>query len=330
MVVAEADLVIIGTDPILSAVVAVPSKFLRPGLRIVHWCHDLYPEAAVADGILKPGPLLNLLRRVMAASYRKIDLLADLGECMGRRLAEYGSSASRVRLWPWAIAEPAVVPEIDSVQRAAVFGHSRLAILYSGNFGRAHSFTELLTIARQMRDVDAHFSFGIRGNRLAEVQKAITKDDHNVSVAPFAPADELQARLSCADIHVVSLRPEWSGTVVPSKFFGALATGRPVLFIGSEECSIAQIIKRYGLGWVCSEGEEGQMAQHLRVLANDMSSLGALQERCHRVYRTCFSREILLDAFDQDLRNLWLALQDGGAEAKRPAVFADGGSLERK
>ena len=88
----------------------------------------------MADGILKPGPLLNLLRRVMAASYRKIDLLADLGECMGRRLAEYGSSASRVRLWPWAIAEPAVVPEIDPVQRAAVFGHSRLAILYSGKF----------------------------------------------------------------------------------------------------------------------------------------------------------------------------------------------------
>jgi glycosyltransferase involved in cell wall biosynthesis len=259
-----------------------------------------------------------------------MDLLADLGDCMSRRLAEYGSSASRVRLWPWAIAEPSAVPEIDRVQREAVFGQSRLAILYSGNFGRAHSFTELLTIAREMRDVDAHFSFGIRGNRLAEVQRAITPEDHNVSVAPFAPAEELEARLSCADIHVVSLRPEWSGTVVPSKFFGALAAGRPVLFIGSEQCSIAQLIRQYGLGWVCGAGEEGQMAQQLRILANDMSSLRALQERCHRVYRTYFSRQVVLDAFDKDLRNLGLALEQRGTEAKRPAAFANGGGLEGK
>jgi len=300
----EADVVIIGTDPILSVAVAMPWKFLRPSRKIVHWCLDLYPEAAVADGILKPGLLLNLLRRLMALSYRRVDLLVDIGECMGSLLSEYRTAAGRARLWPWALVEPAAVTEVNPIERNTVFGHSKLAIMYSGNFGRAHSFTELLAIARQMRDVDAHFSLSMRGNRMAEVQAAITTDDSNISFAPFAPADQLEARLSSADIHVVSLRPEWTGTVVPSKFFGALAAGRPVLFIGSEQCCIARIIRRHGLGWVCYPGGEAEIARQLRDLANDSNSLRSLRERCHQAYRRHFSRETVLDAFDRDLRNL--------------------------
>jgi glycosyltransferase involved in cell wall biosynthesis len=322
----KTDFVIIGTDPILSAAVAVPWKWLRPSRRIVHWCFDLYPEAAVASGILKPGLLLDFLRGAMAVSYRHVDLLADIGDCMSRRLSGYVTQANRTRLWPWAIAEPDTVPEIDPGQREAVFGRSRLAFLYSGNLGRAHSFVELLSLARQMRDVDAHFSFSIRGNGLDELHRAIGSDDHNISFAPFAPAEQLEARLSCADIHVVSLRPEWSGTVVPSKFFGALAAGRPVLFIGNEECSIAQIIRHHGLGWVCSPGQEGQIAGQLRALANDMSSLRALQERCHQVYREHFSREIALDSFNKDLRGLW---REEGDELASLVALANRIGLER-
>jgi hypothetical protein len=46
------------------------------------------------------------------------------------------------------------------------------------------------------------------------------------------------------------LRKEWTGTVVPSKFFGALAIGQPVLFVGSRESSVARIIEEHGVGWL--------------------------------------------------------------------------------
>jgi glycosyltransferase involved in cell wall biosynthesis len=176
--------------------------------------------------------------------------------------------------------------------------------MYSGSFGRAHSFTEILSIARQLRNVSAHFSFSIRGNRAAEVRKAVTPADHNISFASFVPVDQLEARLSAADIHVVSLRPEWTGTVVPCKFFGALAAGRPVLFTGSEDCSIARLIRHHGVGWVCSPGKESEVAQQLRLIAKEPESLLALKKHCHRVYWQNFSREAAIEGFDQDLRNL--------------------------
>ena len=49
------DIVMIGTDPIFSVLAATAIKTLRPNVRIVHWCFDLHPEAAVADRVLRPS-----------------------------------------------------------------------------------------------------------------------------------------------------------------------------------------------------------------------------------------------------------------------------------
>jgi len=298
------DVVIIGTDPVLSATTAIPWKLMKRKTQIVHWCFDLYPEAAVSDGVLKPGLLLSLLQKLMRTAYRRLDLIADIGTCMRERLAHYGSPAKTMTLPTWALTEPASPLTIDVAERGAIFGDTKLALMYSGSFGRAHSFAEVLTLARAMKDSDAHFAFSIRGNRAEEVRNAVMADDRNISFVPFAPQDRLEERLSAPDIHIVSLRSDWTGTVVPSKFLGALAAGRPLLFIGDEQSYVARIIKEHSVGWVCSPGAEQSVARELRALAEDPSSLGHLREHCHRVYHNFFARDLLLDRFDLDLRSL--------------------------
>ena len=298
------DVLIIGTDPVMSATTAIPWKIFRKKTRTVHWCFDLYPEAAVSDGLLKPGLVLSLLERLMRTAYRNLDLIADLGDCMRDLLARYQSPAAAMTLPTWALTEPATALAIDLEEREPIFGHAKLALMYSGTFGRAHSYAEILTIARALKDADAHFAFSIRGNRAAELRAAVSATDHNISFVPFAAQDRLNARLSAPDIHIVSLRSEWTGTVVPSKFFGALAAGRPVLFIGDEKSYLARLIRKHAIGWVCSPGTEREVALELRRLAEDPSSLETLRTHCHRVYQENFSRDLLLDTFDDDLRNL--------------------------
>src|SRR5207247_168597 len=113
---------------------------------------------------------------------------------------------------------------------------------------------------RRLRGAGACLCFAVRGNRADELRAAIRPDDDNVQLAGFAPEEALEARLAAADIHLVSLRPEWSGVVVPSKFFGALAVGRPVLFAGPRDCGIARWIEEHGVGWVLEAGTEEQVA----------------------------------------------------------------------
>src|SRR5262249_36777308 len=160
--------------------------------------------------------------------------------CMRDRLEWYGHAARKVTLVPWALDEPAEPERPDSGTRRELFGEAPLGLLYSGNFGRAHSFAEFLDLGRRLRGSRVRLWFGVRGNRAAELRRAVGPEDENVGFAGFAPEAALGKRLAAADIHLVSLRPEWTGLVVPSKFFGSLAAGRPVLFAGSRDAAIAR------------------------------------------------------------------------------------------
>jgi glycosyltransferase involved in cell wall biosynthesis len=192
----------------------------------------------------------------------------------------------------------------DPAVRRELFGDAALGLLYSGNFGRAPSYEEFLELARRLRGSGVAVCFAVRGNRADELHKAVWPDDANVSFAGFAPESELERRLAAAEVHLVSLRPEWTGVVVPSKFFGSLAAGRPVVFAGSPDSAIAGWIREHGIGWVLSPDTLDAVAADLRQLAADPGRLGALQRHCHAVYREYFSWQEVVDGWDRELRAL--------------------------
>ncbi len=315
------DVLVIGTDPVLSVLAAWFVKRLRPSVQVAHWCYDLYPEAPIAEGMLRENSaLVRLLKRLTGAAYRYCAILADLGGCMRRLLERYNTPARHVTLVPWALSEPAEVVSADPATRHELFGEAKLGLLYSGNFGRAHSYEELLELARSLRGEPIHFCFGVRGNQAAELRAAVQADDTNVSFAGFAPESALEKRLGAADVHLVSLRPAWTGVVVPSKFFGCLAAGRPVLFAGSQDAAIAQWIREFGIGWVLNRETLPQVAQELRRLTEDTKELRALRQRCRDVYQAHFSQEKTMDQWDRELRAL-LKLHKRSGTAMKELVF---------
>jgi colanic acid biosynthesis glycosyl transferase WcaI len=329
------EVLVVGTDPVLSVLVAWFVKRLRPSVQVAHWCYDLYPEAAIAEGLLRNNSLMTrLLKRLTGAAYRSCAVLADLGGCMRRLLERYQVPARQVTLVPWALSEPAAVVTPDPITRQNLFGEAALGLLYSGNFGRAHSYEEFLELARCLRGEPIHFCFGIRGNQAAELRAAVRPEDTNVSFAGFAPESALEQRLGAADIHLVSLRPSWTGVVVPSKFFGSLAAGRPVLFAGSRDSAIAEWIREHGVGWVLDRESLPQVAQELRRLAKDARELHVLRQHCREVYQAHFSLEQTMDRWDKELRALLKSHnRNAGVVASMYrtclAVTAIGGSEDR-
>jgi len=298
------DFIIIGTDPILSVTLASIWKVIRPRTRVAHWCFDLYPEAAIADGILRHnGAFVKLLRPLLRRAYQSCDLVADIGSCMRKRLEHYTPSANHATLTPWALDEPDSALPIQEDERRKIFGNAALALLYSGNFGRAHSAGLILELARRLEPHGAHLAFSIRGNRAA----ALTDEARslaNVSFVPFAAYANLEARLSAADIHVVSLHESWTGTVVPSKFFGALAAGRPVLFAGSSESAIAKWITQHKVGWVLTQASLESVANQLIDYCQNPGQVSRLFAHCHEVYQRYFSKITVADEWDRELRQL--------------------------
>jgi glycosyltransferase involved in cell wall biosynthesis len=136
------------------------------------------------------------------------------------------------------------------------------------------------------------------------VAAALAPEDANIRVVPFVAEPKLGPHLAAADVHMVSLRPEWSGIVEPSKFFAALAAGRPVIFAGPPDSLIGECIARHGVGWLLDAGSADRVAAELRALAKDGPRLRELQGRCHALYHAAFSRQRSLAEWKRELARL--------------------------
>jgi glycosyltransferase involved in cell wall biosynthesis len=305
------DAIVIGSDPAFSPLIALGLRGRHPGSALVHWCFDLYPEAIAAEGGLAAAPaLVPVARRLMALAYRRYDALVDIGPRMRERLADYASGARQETLVPWALTEAERPVAVDAAARAALFPRAKLALLYSGTMGRAHDFELFLRLARacRARAGDAvSICFAVRGNRSDELRAALTPDDHNVMLAPFADEGALPGRLAAADLHLVSLRPDWAGVVVPSKFFASLAIGRPVIYAGPADSEIARWIAAHDIGLHLTPDSVDAVADRLHRLMDDPGALAHWRDNALAVYQRQWSKQVTNDRWDALLRELCAA-----------------------
>jgi colanic acid biosynthesis glycosyl transferase WcaI len=124
--------VVIGTDPVFALLVALPWRLFHPRVRVIHWCFDVYPDAAVAEGAVRANSFpVRALSRLMAAAYRRCELIADLGPCMARRLATVTPGVRCKTITPWALIEPEAPPlPVASVVPIAI-GNSSISLVRS-------------------------------------------------------------------------------------------------------------------------------------------------------------------------------------------------------
>ena len=192
-----------------------------------------------------------------------------------------------------------------------------------GIFDLIHS-VDSLRLAREIapRDPRIRFTFAGRGNRWAELQKAIGPGDNNIRVRPFMEEEKLENWLAAADIHLVSLRPGWEGVVVPSKFFGSLAAGRPVLYAGPEDSAIAAWIREFDIGLVVTEEKIEEAVREILALPARPERLRSWGENAYRAYHEYFSKERVMDQWDRLLRELIAQSAKAPAQSLKPKLRA--------
>ena len=71
----------------------------------------------------------------------------------------------------------------------------------------------------------------------------------NIRTVPYQPRNRLAESLSAADLHVVSMHPDITGCLMPSKLYGILASGTPILAIVPENTDVAEIVQQKSVGF---------------------------------------------------------------------------------
>lgn len=301
--VAPGDVVVLKTDPPLLAAAATALVRARGG-RVVQWIQDVYPEVVSTHVGSWAAPLLAPLRvarnRAWRASARCIPVSGD----MRVTVLAAGVAAERTASLPnWAPQEldaPAAPGEIAAVRREWGVRDAEFLAVYSGNLGRVHEFATLLEAAALLRDEpQIRFAFVGGGPRVAEVRAAVaSRQLGNVSFFPAQPRARLAASLAAADAHFVTLRPGFERLVAPSKLAGALAAGRPALFVGPRPTDIATLLADEGCGAAFANGDSTALALTLRHWNANRAVAAALGTAARHAYARHFRFADLVARWD--------------------------------
>ncbi len=228
--------------------------------------------------------------------------------------------------------------EVQALLGVGASGRPLLCLMVAGTLGVPHRFRGFLDLSRAIRDqhhalrtareqinrpdeaamgglnamgMGLAFAetrppigliFGVRGSRVDELKAALTPGDDHVRIVPSVPGVELRRRLSAADVQGVSLDPAFTGTLVPSRFLAALAVGRPVVFEGHPDSSIARWIREFKLGWVLTDDNVAVVAADLLAFAGDEKRKDDLMRHCHQVYQFRFAKKFGLARWEAMLR----------------------------
>ena len=287
----RADVVVgMSTPPILGAL-AVAAARLK-GSWAVYWAMDAYPDLAFELGAMKPNSVLG---RAFAAlsrwTLRRADLVISLGETMAGRLTMAGArNVAVVHNWADGDAIRPMRAEDSRISAERGWGQ-KFVVLYSGNLGLAHEFDTLLGAAEALRGEGVVFAFCGAGPRRAEVEAEVKRRSlTNVEFHPSVCREELGDLLAAGHLHAVTMRPRMAGLLVPSKVYGILAAGRPILYVGPAEGEIHDIISREDVGSSVRGGDVIRLVAEIRRFRDEPAERARAGRRARDLFDAKFTR----------------------------------------
>lgn len=287
MRVAKPDAVLLLTTPPLLGMVGTLLKRLRKCPYYI-WEMDMYPDIAVDLGFLKQQSIgARSIGWAAERIWQGADGIIALGPCMKERLVRKGIAAEKIHVKEnWANGtqiRPMPFPD-----------NGRLNVLYSGNFGLAHDVTTILEGIKLLRQ-DRRFRFVFAGggaNRSA-LQKLCGEEDFpTVHFDPYCEPGGLSASLGACDVGLVTQLPQTAGSVVPSKVYGIMAAGRPVLYVGPKNATPCGVIERFGCGWQVDPGDTAALVRLLQRLADDSGAVAEAGANARLAFEQHYDRRI--------------------------------------
>jgi putative colanic acid biosynthesis glycosyltransferase WcaI len=302
------DIVLCMTDPpVIANVALVVARRFRVPLVVVS--QDVFPEIAVELKRLESRPVIEILRALIGYYLRRAHRVVAIGEKMRSRLEEKGAPSERIVVIPNWVDTAAIHPtpkENDWSREHGLVG--KFVVMHSGNVGHAQDLDALVRATTFLRDLDDLAVVIVGGGaRHAElVELADRLDADGVRFLGYQPREMLPLSLSAADVHVVGLASGLAGYVVPSRLYGILAAGRPVIVAADPDSETARVVEEEGCGVVVPPERPELLAQAIRAAHDGELDLGEMGRRGREYVVREADRSVAFGRYRSMLRELAL------------------------
>ena len=260
------DLILSMTTPPGLAVVGGFVAWAR-GAKHFIWEMDVYMDLVLELEYLGRGRrLATAVGWLIDQARKRADGVITLGECMAERMRGrvHESRVLIAELW----ADGSVI------RQTPFQADGNLKILYSGNLGLVHDVGTIQEAILQLRsNPRLKFTFAGGGRQYEELKQFCLEQSLPVTFEPHCERDDLTSRLGASDIGLVTQKTEALGCVVPSKTYGIMAAGRPILFVGPAASTTARIIDRFQCGWHVECGDVAGLVGVFEVLGGNYNRI---------------------------------------------------------
>lgn len=287
-----------------------PPIFLGDSARVIAKRHrvpfvfnvqDIFPDVAVDLGALTSTKVINLAHKHEAGLYRSAGAVTVLSNDQQANVASKlpADQRDKVRIiHNFADTERVKPMAKENPYRVKKRLLGKTVVMYSGNVGLSQSFDLVQAAAKHFASrPEVHFVINGEGAARPAVE-SWAENLNNVTVSDFAPREKVNEVLGAADLHLVLLKKGLAKSSTPSKLYGILAAGRPVLAsidVGSE---VANIVAKAGAGRAVAPDNPADFVATLDQLLDDKEELEEMGRRGREFIELWFSPGAQAEAYE--------------------------------
>lgn len=251
--------------------------FLRMlgGKPYIYLIFDVYPDTTIKLRMLKEkGLIVKLWNLSNKFTFKYASSIIVIGRCMQEVIRKKVGAASAGKIHTihvWSddnLIQPVSRKKNPFIKKWGLEG--KFAVSYSGNMGRFHDMETIMEAAKILKEYkDIVFLFIGEGHKKQWIMEFADKWKlANCQFHSYVDRENLGFSLSCAHVGLVSLAIEQEGLSVPSKTFGLMAAGVPVIAIMSSDSEIAKVVTEEDCGLVIKPGNVTDLSNALLDLYN--------------------------------------------------------------
>ncbi len=299
----------ISQPPILGGMLGVIGKHIKKA-KLIYNIQDFNPEQVMAVDFTHNKLVLSIMMLLDKYSCQQANKVIIVGRDMIETLQKrFQKMVPYAYINNW-INEKEIYPLPEDNARVLKFKRkygleNKFVIMYSGNIGLYYDLLNILkTIEKFKETEDVIFAFIGEGSVLEELR--IYKETHqlsNVVFIPYQPKSELIYSLNAGDVHFVVNAKGIKGVSVPSKLYGVMAVGKPVLGIMEEGAEARLIVEEAKCGMSVKPGDYSAIEDLIRkyIGLRDSRELKNMGEMGRKFLTEHLTKEVSIDKYRDEI-----------------------------
>lgn len=279
----------ISQPPILGGLLGVWGKWMKRA-KYIYNIQDFNPEQTMAVGYSKNKLVLKAMMWFDKFSCKQADKVIVVGRDMietlkGRFKGRKVPNHAFINNW---IDEKEIYPLPADHEKVVAFKkkyglQDKFIIMYSGNLGLYYDLENLMNVIKKFKDrEDVVFAFVGEGTIRENLFQYKEKNNlQNVTFIPYQDKSDLIYSLNAGDVHWCLNAKGIKGVSVPSKLYGIIAAGKPIIGALEEGSEARLIIEDTNCGYVTEPGNYSAIEAIIEKFLNrkDTSVLSEMSEQ---------------------------------------------------